>query len=181
MMLKIKLILIVTTIMCLLSCKTDDILNKQQLEDMLFEMHLSDGVVHTLVNKNHIQNADTIVRYKAIFDKYKCSRDKFEKSMRIYSRKKETITQIYDNIKLRFDTMLKDIEGKSFPNFAKDIIEKFSVPLKNIVPKTDKYFENIETVDDFFEKLSDLEKDINENAAQDSLNVVQNEEQIETK
>ncbi|MDR1554148.1 MAG: DUF4296 domain-containing protein [Prevotellaceae bacterium] len=176
MMLKIKLILVVATaIMALSSCKTDDILNKQKLEDMLFEMHLSDGVVHTLANINQIQNADTIVRYKAIFDKYKCSRDKFEKSMRIYSRQKETITQIYENIKLRFETMVKNLEGKDFPNTIKDIVDKFRIPMENIASKVDKYFENIETVDDFLEKLLHLQNDIAENTEQDSVNVLKNE------
>ncbi|MDR2064886.1 MAG: DUF4296 domain-containing protein [Prevotellaceae bacterium] len=179
-MLKTKLILLVTTaVMCLSGCKTDDILNKRQLEDILFEMHLSDGVVHALASKNQIQNADTVVRYKAIFEKYKCSRNKFEKSMRVYSRQKETITKIYDNIKLRFEKMLKDFESKDLRNFTKDIIEKFHESLKNALSGIGKYFEDIENISDFAEKLLNLQKDIPENAETDSVNIVKKEEKLE--
>ncbi|MDR2292507.1 MAG: DUF4296 domain-containing protein [Prevotellaceae bacterium] len=182
MMLKTKLILLVTVItMCLSGCKTDDILNKRQLEDILFEMHLSDGIVQTLTNRNHIQNADTIIRYKAIFEKYKCSRDKFEKSMRVYSRQSETITKIYDNIKLRFDRMLKDFESKDLQNITKNIFNKFHIKLKNALSGIDKCFENVENINDFAEKLLNLSKDISEDTKSDSgsLIVVEKEEKFE--
>jgi hypothetical protein len=171
-MLKIKLILLVSVVAaCLYSCKSDDILSKRQLEDMLFEMHLSDGVVHTLSDKMKVQNADTIIRYKPIFEKYKCSRDKFEKSMRIYSRKKETISEIYGNIQQRFETALKDFESRDMDsgNFIQNVINKLVAPLKNILSETGKFFENIKTTDDFVEKLLNPQTDIHENAHQDSM------------
>ncbi|MDR1199713.1 MAG: DUF4296 domain-containing protein [Prevotellaceae bacterium] len=170
MMLKIRLVLLVLiTVLCLSSCKSDNVLSRRQLEDMLFEMHLSDGIVHTLADKMQLQSTDTIIRYKAIFEKYNCSRDKFEKSMRVYSRKRETITQIYENIKKRFDTALKDLEGTGTKDFIKNIIDKFCISLKDIFSKTGDFFENIKSTDDFVEKLIQLQKDIPENAEQDSV------------
>jgi DNA repair ATPase RecN len=179
-MLKTELIIFVTAaIMCLSGCKNDDILNKRQLEDILFEMHLSDGVVQTLANRNQIQNTDTIIRYKAIFEKYNCSRDKFEKSMRVYSRQKETINKIYDNIKLRFDRMLQDLESKDVQSVVKNIVRKFNMKLKNALTGIDKCFENVENINDFAEKLLNLQKDITENAEPDSADIVKKEEKLE--
>jgi hypothetical protein len=173
MMLKIRLILLASvTVLCLLSCRNDDVLSKRQLEDILFEMHLSDGVVHALNNKIQLQNTDTtytLIRYKTIFEKYNCSRDKFEKSMRIYSRKKETMIQIYENIKKRFNTALKDFESRGLNNFVKNIIDKACISLKNILLKTGSCFENIKTADDFFEKLMNMQKDTPEHTEKDSV------------
>ncbi|MDR1348641.1 MAG: DUF4296 domain-containing protein [Prevotellaceae bacterium] len=173
MMLKIRLVLLFSiTVLCLSSCKSDNVLSRHQLEDMLFEMHLADGIVHTLADKMQLQGADTVIRYKAVFEKYNCSRDKFEKSMRIYSRKRETITQIYENIKQRFDTALKDIESTGMNGFVKNIIDKFHISLKDIFPKTGDFFENIKSADDFVEKLIQMQKDVPENAEQDSAEFV---------
>ncbi|MDR2126578.1 MAG: DUF4296 domain-containing protein [Prevotellaceae bacterium] len=180
-MLKIKLILLASAItICFSACKSDDILSKKQLENMLFEMHLSDGVVHTVANSNQILNTDTIIRYKAIFEKYKCSRNKFEKSMRAYSRNRDAVTEIYENIKLRFDAMLKHYETKNFQNFTNNIINKFSLPFKNILSETDKYFEKIENIDDFVEQLMNLQKNIPETASDSAkVNVAVKEKTLE--
>jgi hypothetical protein len=162
----------------LLGCKTDDILSKQQLEDILFEMHLSDGIIHALTDKNQIQNADSIFRYKNIFEKYKCSRDKFEKSMRVYSGKKETIDKIYENIKKRFETKLKNLERKTFSDITKNIIDKLHASIKDALSSVKKYFENAENIENVVEKLLNFHEDISPETETDSVKSERNFEKI---
>ncbi|MDR3226827.1 MAG: DUF4296 domain-containing protein [Prevotellaceae bacterium] len=168
MTLKFKLILFVLLPLCLLGCKKNDILSMPQLENILFEMHLADGVFSTLTANNKINNADSVFRYKNIFEKYKCSRDKFEKSMRAYSRKKETIDKIYENVQKRFETVLKNYEGISVSEFTNSIINKISTPFKNIFSTVDKSFENIESFDDMQNKISEQNDNLQEDTAIDS-------------
>ncbi|MDR3287544.1 MAG: DUF4296 domain-containing protein [Prevotellaceae bacterium] len=139
-----------------------------QLENILFEIHLADGVFNTLTANNKINNADSIFRYKNIFEKYKCSRNKFEKSMRAYSRKKETIDKIYENVQKRFETLLKNHEGINISELSNGIINKISTPFKNIFSSIDKSFENIENFDDMQNKISEQNNDLQENTTVDS-------------
>ena len=158
-MAKFKLILATfIALMCLQSCGRGDVLSKQQLEDMLFEMHFSDGVFHTFTQRGLTENIDSVFRYKHIFEKYKCSRDKFEKSLREYSRNKETLEKIYANLQKRFEEMLKNYEGRTFLEFTTDVGNKFSEPFKSIIKSTRENFESIENFTDFIEKLMNADE-----------------------
>jgi hypothetical protein len=169
MNLKFKIILIALIAISWSSCKNDGILSADKLEDILLEMHLSDGVFHTLNINSKMQNVDSIFRYKNIFEKYKCSRDMFEKSMRAYSRKQEVIDNIYNNLQERFKTMLNNYEGKNLSDFIIDIFQKFSLSLKSILSPAGKQFENVENIKDFVERLLSLHENISENSQTDSL------------
>ena len=158
-MVKCKLILIsIIALVCLLACGRGNILSKQQLEDMLFEMHFSDGVFNTLAQQNQAQNIDLNLRYKSIFEKYGCSRDRFEKSLREYSRDKETLDKIYANLQERFNEMIKNYEGKTFSEFTQELGNKLFEPFKSIIQPAKENFENIENFTAFIEKIMNIDE-----------------------
>jgi uncharacterized protein YukE len=158
-MIKCKLILgALITLVCLSGCGRGDILGKQKLEDILVEIHLSDGVFHTLSHNNILQDVDSVFRYKNIFEKFNCSRNKFEKSMREYSRNKENLDKIYANVQKRLEEMLKNYEGITFSEFIQRIENKFITPFSTILQTAGKNFENIENFNSFIEKIKSIDE-----------------------
>ena len=170
-MVKHKLILIsLIAFVGLWGCGRGDILSKQYVEDILFEMHLSDGVFHTLEQKGkELGSVDTVLRYKSIFEKYKCSRDKFEKSLREYARDKETLDKIYSNLQKRFEETLKDYEGKTLLEFIKSTGTQLFTPFTNDLQSIKKNFENVENFSRLIEKI--MNPDENSNETNESENI----------
>ena len=165
MMTKCKLILAaLIALVCWSACGRGDILSKQQLEDILFEIHLSDGVFNTLTQNNLLyDDNNSVFRYKPIFEKYKCSRNKFEKSLREYSRKKETLDKIYANLQKRFEEMLKNYEARTLSELIKDAGNKLFTPFENGLQTVRKNFESIESFKRFVEKIMNADENFDEN------------------
>ena len=164
------------TLACLSACGRGEILSKQQLEDILFEIQLSDGVFRTLLQNSQIQDIDSVLKYKNIFEKYNCSRNKFEKSIREYSRNKETLDNIYANLQKRFEEMLKNYEGITFSEFIKRIENKIFEPFDAILQTASKNFENIENFNSLIEKIISIgENDYHENTENVEINTTEQE------
>jgi hypothetical protein len=147
---------------CLQACKKNDIADKQQLENILFDMHMADGILHTMSANVQEQGVDSVFRYKHIFEKYKCSRDKFERTMRVYSKDKEALDLIYTNVRNRFEELQSRYSAQTNLQFAEDILNKFTTPIKNSWSQIDNFFKDVENFDDFKNKILESCDDLSE-------------------
>ena len=163
MTLKIRIILFAVTAMtCLSACTKNNIVDKKQLENILFEMHLADGIFHTMAANHREQNLDSVFRYEHILKKYKCSRNKFEQSMRAYSKNKDGIDLIYTNVQKRLEVLLSEFDGDKNLYFTEDFKNKLTAPIRDFLLSIENYFKDIENFDDFRNKILNSEENATE-------------------
>jgi len=141
------------------ACTKNNIVDKKQLENILFEMHLSDGIFHTMSTNHREQNLDSVFRYEHIFKKYKCSRNKFEQSMRAYSKNKDGIDLIYTNVQKRLEVLLSEFDGDKNLYFTEDFKNKLTAPIRDFLLSIENYFKDIENFDDFRNKILNSDVD----------------------
>ncbi len=89
---------------CLLSCKPSlpsDILSEGQMEDILYDYHLSQGAVEA----ERLSSKDAYAYRLAVLRKHGVSQAQFDSSMVYYTRHTELLKKVYENL---FDRYNKD-------------------------------------------------------------------------
>lgn len=121
----------------LFSCsgRPKNVLSKDDMTNILFEMHKLDG---SLVAKNiyYVENSDKEKYYKSILDKYNTTQADFDSSLIWYSKNPKKFEKIYETVYQQLNQLDEDVKkGKYYPV---DSIEFFKVKT-NIWNKAAKY------------------------------------------
>ena len=100
-----------------LSCtdKSDNIIEKGEMEDILYDLHLADGMA--MQAKDGYNN--NVVKYRtAVLKKYKVSQDLFDKSMVYYMRHTDELHDMYQDIADRMQDEANKLGADGMASFS---------------------------------------------------------------
>lgn len=118
MMLKNKnIVVIVFAVFFLLSChiKPAGTLSEKKMEDILYEMHKSEGIVQA---QGYFQNTSQQQKeyYDQILKKYKVTQAEFDSTLAWYTKHPLEFSELYKKVIVRFDTLNTQVsKGKFHP------------------------------------------------------------------
>lgn len=95
------------------------ILQRDSLIQILVDIHLADAISSTSNFKDIEKRDFSYSCYQSVFDKYKISKERFDKSMKIYSRDPKNLDLIYEDVLVK----MSELEGKSM---VKDVFNDAS-------------------------------------------------------
>jgi hypothetical protein len=124
----------------LLSCnmRPFGVMNSEKMEDVLYDFYIADATI----NVKHL-SSERDEYYNYVFEKHKISKNKFEKSIRWYATKPQSLELIYSNVKTRIEKLQADVDGYKFHSEEKLTDEKNSLDTIAIYNFEQKYhFEN---------------------------------------
>ena len=106
----IPTILFITTLFC--SCGNGYVLNTEQMEDLLLDIHLVDGI--TLDNSAFSSRNAKSDLYTTIYEKHNTTKEQFDSSMVYYSENLEELVEIYEAVLLRINEIEKDVKAGKY-------------------------------------------------------------------
>lgn len=98
------------TIFLVLSCKDapGGLLSRQEMEDVLFDYHLTQGILEQLTDEEKMENTQRYV--DAVFAKHGVTEEQFDSSMVWYFREGKQLSDIYKNVHSRLEAMDKELK-----------------------------------------------------------------------
>lgn len=87
------------------------VLSSQEMEDVLFDYHLTQGVIEQLTEEEKGENAQRYV--DAVFAKHGVTEQQFDSSMVWYFRDGRQLKDIYANVHKRFEAIDKELKLKN--------------------------------------------------------------------
>ena len=106
----IPTIFFISTLFC--SCGNDYILTNKQMEDLLLDIHLVDGI--SLSNSNFSSKNAKSDLYTTIYEKHNTTKEQFDSSMVYYSENLEELVEIYEAVQSRIEELEKDVKAGKY-------------------------------------------------------------------
>lgn len=127
-------ILIIVCIFFLISCDRDDtpegIINKDQMENVLFDMGITDAYLNQVNNTDSLQR-QAHTRYNYVFKKNNIDSVKFTKSLKYYSLRTIELDEIFKKVT---DSLIRLEKADSLKTIKKIKKIKRKTKLKNDLP-----------------------------------------------
>ena len=109
---RVKILVGITLVLVLISnCgnqKDNDILSREELVNLLIDLHLYDAMATDYSLNTHLEDIDSASLYTSVLSKHEIDRDGFYKTLQWYSNHPDEFASIYDEV---FGTLNKQYEG----------------------------------------------------------------------
>jgi hypothetical protein len=94
------------------SLKGSDLIPRDQLVEVLTDIHLMDGITNDLKFYRKFNAEDSIDLFAGILEKYGVDRDRYEHTIEEYSKYPELLNEVYDEVLMELNLMLEREENK---------------------------------------------------------------------
>lgn len=95
-------------LLSLCGCRPLGVMSKDLMEDVLFEIHITENAI--IVTNNKITDEEKQRYYESIFNKYGISKSEFDKSLEWYSKHPDKYEDIYVRLEKRIDSLEQDVK-----------------------------------------------------------------------
>jgi|SRR6056297_2196753 len=109
-----KIIVFVIMSLFFLGCqdKEEKIIPKKDMEDILVEMHIFDGMIAHSAYRGQLDSIDTLSYEEAILHRYDYTRAQFDSSLNYYSANLRDFDKIYQAVLNRLNRMQTEAKEK---------------------------------------------------------------------
>lgn len=108
---------------------------KEVLVDVLVDIHLMDGVMEDRKYYRRYNFNDSLDMMTPIFEKYHVTREMFDSTMAEYSRHADLLDKVYDEVIMKLNVRLDDLDKKSEENKNDD--ESYEKLPERLLPDRD--------------------------------------------
>ncbi|MCI7729665.1 MAG: DUF4296 domain-containing protein [Bacteroidales bacterium] len=107
-------IILLSGLLCLTSCdiRPWSVLNKQEMEDLLFDIHLAETIFQ--VYKPNYSKEEKQQIFEGIFEKHNTSKETFEKSLKWYAKHPDDLQLIYRKVLDRTVAFQEKVDNHEF-------------------------------------------------------------------
>jgi len=93
--------------------KPDKFISREKMEDILFDLHISDGLLNNPTMRNEFNYKDSVQNYMDVIESHGYTKPLFEENLNYYFlRKPEKLELIYDNVLANLSRMEADLMQK---------------------------------------------------------------------